>query len=182
MIRGMKHATLATALLAGTATGVLAEPLFNRIASFPVASNLPEGSEPKTSTSAEIVTASADGLTLVYSDSPLGAIGFIDITDARAPKALGVLSMDGEPTSVASHGTKVLAAVNTSQSKASPSGKLVTVDIATRKPELSCDLGGSPIWWRSQRMEALPPSRSKTSATRISTTAICRSCLRAIWS
>lgn len=144
MIRGFKRMTLTTALLATSALGLSAEPVFNRIASFPVAANLPEGSDSKTVTSAEIVTASDDGNTLVYSDSPLGAIGFIDITDPRAPKALGALKLDGEPTSVAARGAKVLAAVNTSASKAKPSGKLVTVDLATRKAEAACELGGQP--------------------------------------
>lgn len=144
MIRSARCATLATALLAGTAMNVFAEPVFNRISSFPVASNLPEGPDAKAKTSAEIVTASDDGMVLIYSDSPLGAIGFIDIADPRAPKALGALKLDGEPTSVAAHGAKVLAAVNTSEAKTNPSGKLVTVDIATRKAEQSCDLGGQP--------------------------------------
>lgn len=144
MIRGVKCATLAAVLLAGTTLSAAAEPVFNRIASFPVAANLPEGSDAKAVSSAEIVTASDDGMTLVYSDSPLGAIGFIDIADPRAPKPLGIVKMDGEPTSVAAHGKKVLAAVNTSESKASPSGKLVTVDLATRAAEASCDLGGQP--------------------------------------
>ncbi len=144
MIRSVKCATLATALLAGTAMNGLAEPVFNRIASFPVAANLPEGSDAKTKTSAEIVTASDDGMTLVYSDSPLGAIGFIDIADASAPKPLGAVKMEGEPTSVAARAGKVLVAVNTSESRAKPAGKLVTVDLASRKPEASCDLGGQP--------------------------------------
>lgn len=144
MIRGVTRATLATALLAGTALQVSAEPVFNRIASFPVAANLPADMDAKTETSAEIVTASDDGMTLVYSDSPLGAIGFVDITDPRAPRGLGAVKMEGEPTSVAAHGAKVLVAVNTSASKAAPSGRLVTVDLATRKTEAACDLGGQP--------------------------------------
>ncbi|PJN95754.1 alkaline phosphatase, partial [Amaricoccus sp. HAR-UPW-R2A-40] len=73
---------------------------FNRIASFPVARNLPEGADPATVTSAEIVSATADGMTLVYTDSPTGRIGFVDIADPRAPRALGGLDMGGEPTSV----------------------------------------------------------------------------------
>lgn len=52
--------------------------------------------------------------------------------------------LEGEPTSVAVAGLKVLAGVNTSENRANPSGKLVTVDIATKKIEASCDLGGQP--------------------------------------
>lgn len=128
---------LTTALLASSA---FAAPVFNRIASFPVELNAPDAK----ATSAEIVTASEDGLTLVYSDSPNGGIGFIDITDAKAPKAAGFLALDGEPTSVTIIGSKVYAAVNTSESKANPSGKLVVVDLATKAIESTVDLGGQP--------------------------------------
>jgi hypothetical protein len=138
------HAALTAVLLASVAFPAAAEQVFNRISSFPVASNMPKDKDIKSVSSAEIITASEDGNTLIYSDSPLGAIGFIDITDAKAPKAAGALMMDGEPTSVAVAAKKVLAAVNTSESFLKPSGKLVTVDIATRKIEATCDLGGQP--------------------------------------
>ncbi len=144
MTSRFSSAALTAALFASAAFPAAAEQVFNRIASFPVALNLPADKDQKTITSAEIVTASEDGNTLVYSDSPLGGIGFIDIKDAKAPKALGALMMDGEPTSVAASGSKVLAGVNTSESYVKPSGKLLTVDIATRKIEASCDLGGQP--------------------------------------
>ncbi|MCF6369990.1 esterase-like activity of phytase family protein [Rhizobium halophilum] len=138
------RAALTAALLASAALPASAEPVFNRIASFPVASNLPTGEEKLTPTSAEIITASEDGNTLIYSDSPLGGIGFVDITDASAPKAAGALMMDGEPTSVTVAGSKVLVAVNTSESFVKPSGKFVVVDVASKSIEASCDLGGQP--------------------------------------
>lgn len=138
------RAALTAALLASVAAPASAEQVFNRIASFPVATNLPADKDPKSVSSAEIITASEDGMTLIYSDSPLGGIGFIDISDARAPKAGGALMMDGEPTSVAVVGGKVLVAVNTSESKAKPSGKLAIVDIATKAIDATCDLGGQP--------------------------------------
>lgn len=122
------------------ATSAYAAPVFNRIASFPVELNNPEAA----ATSSEIITASEDGLTLVYSDSPAGGIGFIDIADARSPKAAGFLALDGEPTSVTIVGSKVYAAVNTSESKVNPSGRLVVIDFATRVIESSVDLGGQP--------------------------------------
>ncbi|OBZ96268.1 alkaline phosphatase [Pararhizobium polonicum] len=137
-------AAFAAVLAASTASGVSAEPVFNRIASFAVADNLPEGVDKKSVTSAEIITASEDGNTLVYSDSPLKAIGFIDITDPKAPKAGGILSLEGEPTSVAIAGTKALVAVNTRESFVKPSGFLATVDLATKTLEAKCDLGGQP--------------------------------------
>jgi hypothetical protein len=137
-------AALAAVLAASTASAVSAEPVFNRIASFAVADNLPAGTDKKSVTSAEIITASEDGNTLVYSDSPLKAIGFIDITDPKAPKAGGILSFEGEPTSVAVAGARALVAVNTRESFVKPSGFLATVDLATKKMDAQCDLGGQP--------------------------------------
>lgn len=132
------------ALAASVALPAHADQVFNRIATFPVASNLPEGTDPTTPTSSEIITATEDGNTLVYSDSPLGAVGFVDITDPKAPKAAGIVKIDGEPTSVVVAGAKVLAGVNTSKSYTGPSGNLSVIDIASKKIEASCDLGGQP--------------------------------------
>ncbi|CAI2936570.1 Alkaline phosphatase (plasmid) [Aminobacter niigataensis] len=41
-------------------------------------------------------------------------------------------------------GGKVLAGVNTSKSKQEPSGNLTVIDLASKKIEASCDLGGQP--------------------------------------
>lgn len=137
-------AALTAALLASVAAPAAADQVFNRISSFPVATNLPADKEKLSTTSAEIITATEDGNTLIYSDSPLGAIGFVDITDAKAPKAGSALMMGGEPTSVAVVGAKALVAVNTSESKQKPSGKLAIVDVASKKIDATCDLGGQP--------------------------------------
>ena len=83
-------------------------------------------------------------MTLVYSDSPAGGIGFVDISDAKAPKSLGFLDMDGEPTSVTIIGGKAYVAVNTSESFTEPSGKLVVVDVAGKTIDGEFDLGGQP--------------------------------------
>ncbi|BDA83226.1 alkaline phosphatase [Aureimonas sp. SA4125] len=139
-----KTASLAALLLASTALAASAAPMFNRVASFAVAENIPADKDQKSTSSSEIITATPDGMTLIYSDSPLGGIGFVDIADPKAPKAGGFLSLDGEPTSVTVVGTKALVGVNTSQSKTEPSGKLAIVDIATKTVEATCDLGGQP--------------------------------------
>ncbi|QMV01350.1 alkaline phosphatase [Devosia sp. D6-9] len=130
---------LMAALLLSTAPSMAAQ-VFNRVSSFPVALNNPQAE----ATSSEIITATEDGNTLVYSDSPAGGIGFVDITDPKAPKALGFLALDGEPTSVTIIGGKAYVGVNTSESKVNPSGKLAVVDIATQKVDTSVDLGGQP--------------------------------------
>ncbi|UJS22993.1 hypothetical protein [Thiothrix winogradskyi] len=60
---------------------------FNRVASFPVCLQLDADCNVADTTAAEIVTASTDGMTLIYSDSPSKSIGFVDITDPTKPKA-----------------------------------------------------------------------------------------------
>lgn len=138
--------TLCTAsILAMTAaTPLLAETSFNRIASFATPLNMAEGEDKARASSAEIISASDDGMTLVYTDSPLGVIGLIDITDPAAPKPLGNVDVGGEPTTAKIIGGQIFTAVNTSENKANPSGKLVTIDLATRAITAECDLGGQP--------------------------------------
>ncbi|MET3924775.1 esterase-like activity of phytase family protein [Devosia sp. 2618] len=135
-----KLLTALTAALLATTVSANAAEHFNRIASFPVALNSPEAE----ATSSEIITATEDGMTLIYSDSPAGGIGFVDITDAKAPAPKGFLSLDGEPTSVTVIGDKAYVGVNTSENFTNPSGKLSVVDIATQKVEDEYDLGGQP--------------------------------------
>jgi hypothetical protein len=113
-----------------TSTAAHAE-FFERISSFPVATNLPAGSEMNES-SAEIISATADGQTLVYSDSPLQAIGFVDLSDPMKPEAAGTVALSGEPTSVLVSGQTAFAAINTSTSYTETSGTLVSVDVASK--------------------------------------------------
>jgi len=133
--------TSVVALYAGAAS---AEMNFNRIASFPVATNMAAGEDMSRETSAEIIDATDDGMTLVYTDSPLGVVGRIDITDPAAPKPLGNVEMGGEPTSVAVIGSTAYIAVNTSQDYVNTSGKLVTMDVASGEILGECALGGQP--------------------------------------
>lgn len=139
----IRHVLL-TSGLALAATGALGETHFNRIASFPVVANMAEGEDQARASSSEIISASDDGMTLVYTDSPLGVVGLIDITDPRAPKPLGNIDVGGEPTTAVFIGATVFAAVNTSESFTAPSGKLVTIDPATGRAVAECDLGGQP--------------------------------------
>ena len=140
----LRHVCLTSALALGTALPVQAEMVFNRIATFATPQNMAEGEDTARESSAEIISASDDGMTLVYTDSPLGVVGLVDITDPRAPKALGTIAMGGEPTTAHFAGDKIVVGVNTSESYTNPSGKLVTVDMATRSVVAECDLGGQP--------------------------------------
>ncbi|MDP4031904.1 MAG: alkaline phosphatase, partial [Pseudorhodobacter sp.] len=140
----IKTLGLTSVLAISTAFPALAEMNFNRIASFATPQNMAEGDDLARETSAEIISASEDGMTLVYTDSPLGVIGLIDITDPKAPKAMGNIDVGGEPTTAVFIGDKIFSGVNTSESYTNPSGKLVTIDPATRAITAECDIGGQP--------------------------------------
>jgi hypothetical protein len=135
----MTRTLILTSVLALVAGGAMAEMNFNRIASFATPLNMAAGEDTTRETSAEIITATADGMTLVYSDSPLGVIGRIDITDPANPKPLGNIALDGEPTAVSALGGTVFVGVNTSESYTAPSGHLahyVVSDVSTRGTDL----------------------------------------------
>jgi hypothetical protein len=77
---------------------------FERVATFVVCENTSCDRDQVELTAAEIVAASEDGKTLIYTDSPNESLGFVDIRNPGMPKALGALKLDGEPTSVAVRG------------------------------------------------------------------------------
>jgi hypothetical protein len=108
---------------------------------------------PGEATVAEIIAATADGQTLVYTDAVRGAVGFIDISNPAQPVPGGAILLDPDPTDgVAWSPTSVdvlrnryaLVAVDTSVSKADPSGRLLVIDIASRAVVTEIDLGGQP--------------------------------------
>lgn len=140
----IKTLGLTSALAIFAAFPALAEMTFNRIASFATPLNMAGGEDTTRATSAEIISASEDGMTVVYTDSPLGVIGLVDITDPKAPKAMGNIDVGGEPTTAVFIGNMIFAGVNTSESFTNPSGKLVTIDPATRAITAECDIGGQP--------------------------------------
>jgi hypothetical protein len=111
---------------------------FNRIATFPVYLNTDINDE----TVAEIVDASKDGKTLVYTDSETGQLGFVDITKPAEPKPLGAIEVGGEPTSVAVAGNYALVTVNTSPIFFAPRSYLHVIDIESRVIVATHDLAG----------------------------------------
>jgi hypothetical protein len=145
-VRGLRRwAALGVAAGALTAAAdAHAHTSLNHVGEFSVPGNLRPGEPVDTVTAAEITDATPDGRTLVYTDSPTGRLGFVDIRDPGAPKAAGTLDMDGEPTSVATLGDLALVAVNTSESFTNPSGDLVVVDVPRRKVLRRIELAGQP--------------------------------------
>ena len=144
----MKLTLIATAIAGLIATSAFAgghsTMNFNRIASFPVVENMANGEDRGRETSSEIIAATADGMTLVYTDSPLNVIGMIDISNPRAPRPLGNVGVGGEPTSVAVVGQMAFVGVNTSESYVKPSGYVAVINLATKAVVQQCDLGGQP--------------------------------------
>jgi hypothetical protein len=134
------------ALLAATSLtpAASAAEVFNRVATFPVLRNLPKDADPAKATVSEIVSVTADGNLLIYTDSPREALGLVDIKDPKNPKPAGFIQLEGEPTSVKVVGGRAFAAVNTSESKENPSGHLAVIDIASQKVVSKCQLGGQP--------------------------------------
>lgn len=133
-----------TSALALTAGSVMADMNFNRIASFGTYLNMADGEDLARESSAEIIAATADGMTLVYTDSPLGVIGRIDITDPANPAPMGNVVLDGEPTAVGIVGTTAFVGVNTSDSYTDPKGHVAVVDVISGEITGTCDLGGQP--------------------------------------
>jgi Esterase-like activity of phytase len=139
-----KTLCLTSVLALATAFPLLADPVFNRVASIATPSNMAAGEDLARETSAEIISASEDGMVLVYTDSPLGVVGLVDITEPKAPKPMGNIAVGGEPTTAVFIGGMIFAGVNTSESFTAPSGKVVTVDPATKAVVAECDIGGQP--------------------------------------
>ena len=117
---------------------------FTRIATFPVCKQLDDTCNTDEETVAEIVDVTTDGTLLIYTDSPMDAIGFVDISNSANPTKNGTLDVGGEPTSVAVAGSYALVGVNTSESFTDPSGLLAIVDIANKSVIRTIELGGQP--------------------------------------
>ena len=117
---------------------------FNRIATFPICSQIDPACNTDIETVAEIVSVSSDGMTLVYTDSEQENIGFVDITDPSNPVPAGTVSLAGEPSSVAVLGDLAIAAINTSEDFVNTSGELVAISISNRNIVKTWALGGQP--------------------------------------
>ena len=141
-------ALLTGAALAGSvfaAGSVAADTLapIEHLGSFFVTTNLAEGEDQATPTSAEIVDVTDDGATAVYTDGVAGRVGFVDISDPTAPAPLGAIDV-GDPTSAGIVGDYLLVSTNTSEDFANPSGELLVIDLASREVLATLPLSGQP--------------------------------------
>jgi DNA-binding beta-propeller fold protein YncE len=135
----MKHIFLYAALsgvalaLAGCGGGSnstpnSAAPTFKSLSTFKVTGDV-----------AEIVSASPDGNTLIYTDSERRELGFLDASNAASLSQSGTLGVNGEPTSVAftKDGRFALAVV-------AGANELNVVNTQTRASVRRIALGGQP--------------------------------------
>jgi DNA-binding beta-propeller fold protein YncE len=101
---------------------------FNRVATFEVPGAV-----------AEIVAASPDGQTLVYTNAEDKQLGFVSLADPAKPALIGTLPVAGEPTSVAitPDGRWALAVIHDTD-------QLTVVEMATRAVTATLPLGGQP--------------------------------------
>ena len=115
---------------------------FNRIATLAVADNPGSGV-------AEIVAASDDGRTLVYTDAGAALVGFVDVTNPAAPVASGTVDVGGSPTSVTVLQGRALVMVDDTpidpdDTFGPHAGRMLVINLATRAIERTIDLGGQP--------------------------------------
>ena len=140
--RAIGGTVAATALLLlPAAAPAAAVPAFAPLATL----NVPDGGV------AEIVDATPDGRTLLYTDSDGRAVGLVDISDPAAPAQVARIPMPGEPTSVAvsADGARAFVAVQTLvRDEGAPprltAGRLVVIDVATRTVEQEVEIGVGP--------------------------------------
>ena len=144
MTTSFRALALACILTAPASVGAQEPQLFHRVATIEAVRMLPAERERTRRSIAEIVAASPDGNLLVYVDGEQRGLGFVDLTDPAAPRPAGFVATEGEPNSVAIHGGRAFAVVDTSPAKDAPAGHAVVVDIAARRIVDRCELGGQP--------------------------------------
>jgi hypothetical protein len=125
-------------------TGMKMSKYFQRVSTFFACSNIDPTCDTSDESVAEIVTASNDGKTLVYTDGPQEKIGFVDIAAPSQPKAAGTVDVGGEPTSVVACGLYAFVVVNTSPDFVNPSGIWHAVRISDQKVIRTGNLPGQP--------------------------------------
>jgi hypothetical protein len=107
-------------------------PLFQRVATLDVNGAV-----------AEIVAATPDGLTLVYTNATDKKVGFVDITVPSKPVEVAAITINGEPTSVAvtRDGRYALVTVDAA---AGAQDQLLVVALLDRTVKAAINLGGQP--------------------------------------
>ncbi len=141
--RFLKGVSLSVLFGLGAVSAAQAE-YFERINTFPVYKTLPEGVDQATETVAEIIYATKDGRTLVFTDSPGEAIVFVNAANPLNLQPMGRTALGGEPTSVAVGEKFAYAGVNTSEDYVNASGHLAVIALDGLGITAKCDAKGQP--------------------------------------
>jgi len=129
--------TVLSIIVLGLSRGVYSGNYFQRVATYPVCEQTSFFCNIDT-TIGRSVTTSIDGNTLVYTDSELSTVGFVDISDPSNPRPSGTVQLDGIPKFVVQ--VRNLALVPIVEGN-SPS-RLVVIDIEEAKVLTRIDLSG----------------------------------------
>jgi len=141
--RFLKGVSLA-ALFGLCAVSAAQADYFERINTYPVYKTLRDGADPATQTVAEIIYASKDGRTLVFTDSPGEDIVFVNAANPLNLQPMGRTALGGEPTSVAVGASAAYAGVNTSEDYVNASGYMAVIDLDSLEITAKCDAKGQP--------------------------------------
>ena len=117
---------------------------FTRIATFPVCLQQDATCDTNVQRRAEILDVSSDGGLIIYTDPPRSTVGFIDISDARAPQAAGTRDLPGVPTSIAITDNFAIVTVDRPETTGASNGSLEIINLTTRVVARSIPLAGAP--------------------------------------
>jgi len=145
---GMSIVWMAAAVLLSVVSTAEGSALFNRISTFSICEQIDADCNTDDATNAETIwyfTSSSGGTCLVYTDSESENLGFVDISDPTSPKADGIVSLQGEPTTVRVIDNKyAVVGVNTSPDYVNVTGTLTVVDLESKTIVQEIDLPGQP--------------------------------------
>ncbi len=117
---------------------------FTRISTFPVCLQQDASCDTNIQRRAEILDVSTDGNLIIYTDPPRSTVGFVDISNARAPQAAGTRDLPGVPTSLAIKDTFALVSVDRPETSGDSNGSLEIIDTNSRVVLRSINVAGVP--------------------------------------
>lgn len=113
----------------------------NRVATFPTCLQLDETCNLDNYTAAYSVSATTEGITAIYTDPFLNAIGFTNIEDPSNPSPEGYVALPGKPTAVVVKDDNYAVVVIATEATG---GQLSVINLASKEIVREIDLGGEP--------------------------------------
>ena len=113
----------------------------NRVATFPTCLQLDETCNLDNYSAAYSVSATTEGITAIYTDPFLNAIGFTNIADASNPSPEGFTSLPGKPTTVAVKDDKYAVVAIVTEATG---GQISIIDLTSKEIMREIVLDGEP--------------------------------------